>query len=435
MPHGHATRWLEYEAQSLLERLNEVRPFALTLPMVAAAAPSVAAQAAIETFLAGRRRDLRRMVEHFLAWLASPAGAMATPAQAQRRFAIVRLRFLNVITQFDVFADALVERSQNGYGEWLGGLDVAAAEALELPGKFFAPPPVLCHLDRGPGAAIRRVRTRLPGGGLTPVAIIRIPRERMIGSSIASSLVHEVGHQGAELLSLVEPLRATFAAVASERPEEARWWHCLRHWLGEIVADFWSVARVGIASTLGLMSVVSLPSAFVTRFSVYGPHPPPWIRVKISAALGARLFPHPQWQRLASMWETLYPLTDAGEQDASAFRALDRIVPRCAELLVTHRPARLDGLMLAQAFPLSDRTPARLRALWHSHRRCPHTLAHLAPTVACATIGQAKFDGWITATAEIALLRRLLRFWALQSTIDAREVCVNARPRALAIAV
>ncbi len=47
------------------------------------------------------------------------------------------------------------------------------------------------------GAAIRRARTRLPGGGDNPVAIIRVPRERMVGSGIASSLVHEVGHQAA----------------------------------------------------------------------------------------------------------------------------------------------------------------------------------------------------------------------------------------------
>ena len=36
-----------------------------------------------------------------------------------------------------------------------------------------------------------------------PVAIIRVPRERMVGHGIASSLVHEVGHQGAALLGLV----------------------------------------------------------------------------------------------------------------------------------------------------------------------------------------------------------------------------------------
>jgi hypothetical protein len=435
MLHGHITRMLEYEAQSLLERLNELRPFALTLPMVAAATPSVAAQAAIEALLAQSRADLRRMIGRFIAWLRSPAGAMATPAEAQRRFANVRLRFLNVITQFDVFADALAERSQHGYGEWLGGLDVVATDALQLPGNFFATPPMICHLDRGPGAAIRRVRTRLPGGGSAPIAIIRIPRERMVGSSIASSLVHEVGHQGAELLDLVDTLRDALGEIARERLEEQRLWSCFQDWISEILADFWSVARVGITATLGLISVVSLPRAFVTRFSVDDPHPPPWIRDNISAAIGARLYPDVQWPRLAAMWESLYPLAEAAAGDAAAFRALDRIVPRFVEFLVTFRPPRLNGLMLAQAFPTAERTPQKLRVLWQEHRRRPGALARLTPTVACATIGQAKFDGWISAVTEVALLRRLLRYWALQSTTDARVVCAQARATAQAVAV
>jgi len=33
--------------------------------------------------------------------------------------------------------------------------------ALALPG-FYEAPPVICYLDRGAGAAIRRARTRLP---------------------------------------------------------------------------------------------------------------------------------------------------------------------------------------------------------------------------------------------------------------------------------
>ena len=70
----------------------------------------------------------------------------------------------------------------------------------------------VCYLDRGVGAAIRRARTRLPGGGDNPAAIIRVPRERMVGGGIASSLVHEVGHQAAALLGLVSSLRPVLRA-------------------------------------------------------------------------------------------------------------------------------------------------------------------------------------------------------------------------------
>ena len=80
---------------------------------------------------------------------------------------------------------------------------------------------MVCYLARGPGAAIRRARTRLPGGGQNPVAIVRVPRERMVGHGIASSLVHEVGHQAAALLELVESLRPAPARMQRRRGRSA----------------------------------------------------------------------------------------------------------------------------------------------------------------------------------------------------------------------
>ena len=164
---------------------------------------------------------------------------------------------------------------------------MVSSDALALPGYYEAPP-IICYLDRGVGAAIRRARTRLPGGGENPVAIIRIPRERMIGSGIASSLIHEVGHQGAQLLGLRQFL-ATGAARQAKPGGDPLVWQLWERWISEIVSDFWSVARIGVVSTLGLIGVVSLPRPFVFRINVDDPHPIPWIRVKLSCAIGDAL--------------------------------------------------------------------------------------------------------------------------------------------------
>src|SRR6516225_9540082 len=190
---------LDQEARALLARLARVKPFVLSEPMLSAASLLPAAQIAIERFLATGRRELRERVENFLNWLKGE-GQRASPAEAQRRFVFLRLRFNAVLSQLDLFNHVITQRSENETGVWMSGLDVVSADALALPG-YYEPPPVICYLDRGVGAAIRRARTRLPGGGDNPVAIIRVPRERMIGSGIASSLIHEVGHQGAALLS------------------------------------------------------------------------------------------------------------------------------------------------------------------------------------------------------------------------------------------
>ena len=130
------------------------------------------------------------------------------------------------------------------------------------------------------------------------MAIIRMPRERMIGSGIASSLVHEVGHQAAALLELVESIRPLLRGLQRNRSEESAAWGYWDRCISEILADFWSVARVGITSTMGLMGVVALPRYFVFRLNLDDPHPVPWMRVRLSCAIGRALFPHRQWDTL-----------------------------------------------------------------------------------------------------------------------------------------
>ena len=177
--------------------------------------------------------------------------ASMAAAEMQRRFALVRMRFNDALSQFDLFSEVITQRSEHETGVWVAGLDDVAADALALPGDYFKPPPIICYLDRGIGAAIRRARTRLPGGGSNPVAIIRVPRERMVGSGVASSLIHEVGHQAAALLDLTASLRQVLQSLQRGNARDADIWYLWERWIAEIVADLWSVARVGIGSTPG----------------------------------------------------------------------------------------------------------------------------------------------------------------------------------------
>ena len=324
---------LEQEARALQTRLARVKPFALLEPMLPAAAISPPAQTAIEASLAAGRRELRSRIRSLISWLHSPAGRQSTSEAAQHKFTVLRMRFNDILSQFDLFADVLTQRSEHETGVWLAGLDVVAADALKVPGYYEAPP-VVCYLDRGPGAAIRRARTRLPGGKDNPVAIVRVPRERMVGSGIASSLVHEVGHQAAALLELVQSLRPVLQGLIDSGPA----WKFWDRWISEIVADFWSVARVGIASTLGLMAVVSLPRAFVFRISEDDPHPIPWIRVKSSCAIGKALYRHAQWDRLARLWEGYYPL--AGLDRRPELSLLNSTRPSQALIAAHSSPAK-----------------------------------------------------------------------------------------------
>lgn len=408
---------LGQEARSLLTRLARVMPFALIEPMVPAAALLPKAQRAIERELVTGRRELRAMIRRFLVWLAGAGARRATPAEGQRRFTFLRLKFNAALIQFDLFNDVVTQRSEHRNGVWLAGLDLAAADALALQGGYYAPPPVICYLDRGPGAAIRRARTRLPGGGENPVAVIRVPRERMVGSSIASSLFHEVGHQGAALLDLVNSLRPVLQALQSGGSGPPHVWQLWERWISEVVADFWSLARVGVVATLGLVGVVSLPSVFVFRLNVDDPHPVPWIRVLLSCAMGERLYPHPQWRRLARLWESYYPACALPEGERRLLSELRASMPALAGLLANHRPPALRGASLPQALQVARRQPGYLALLFRLWQRLPQRMYDAAPVLVFAVVGQARADGKLSPEDESVLLTRLLTHWALRNTL------------------
>lgn len=414
-------RWmLMQEARSLLARLGQVKPFALAESAVPAANVSLSAQTAIERYLSAGRHTLRLQVQAYLHWLNGLDDDNTHPDEAQRRLSLLRLRFNATLSQFDIFADALTQRSENETGVWLAGLDVVAADALRLEG-YYAVPPVICYLDRGAGAAIRRARTRLPGGGENPVAVIRVPRERMVGSGIASSLIHEVGHQAAALLDLVNSLRQ--ALQQQELEDKNSVWRYWERWISEIIADFWSVARVGITSTLGLIGVVSLPRAFVFRFNMNDPHPIPWIRVILSCAIGHALYPHPQWQRLARLWESFYPKTGL---DASRYALLDQLeagIPEFVDLLIHHQPQTLRGRSLIEVMDTGNRLPDRLTDYYEHWRRTPAAMFRTAPTLVFAVIGQARADGRMSPEQESTILAKLLTHWAVRDTLSTAAAC------------
>ncbi|WP_065377117.1 hypothetical protein [Ensifer adhaerens] len=415
-------RMLEEEARGLQTRLDRVKPFALLEPMVPAANLFPNAQSAIERALIDGRRELRRLMASFLAWL-QRARAAATPADAQRRLSILRLRFHQVLNEFDMYSDVITQRSEHDNGPWLSGLDSVAADALTLQGQFYELPPVVCHLERGPGAAIRRARTRLPGGRTSPVAVIRVPRERMVGSGIASSLIHETGHQAAALIELVPSLRAMLKPLKEQASPDKDLWGIWDRWISEIVADFFSVARVGITSTIGLIGVVSLPRAFVFRVDVNDPHPTPWLRVKISAAIGQALYPHPQWARISALWEQLYPREGLDLERRTLFERLENHMPQFVARLVEHRPEKLRGQTLPEVLQVQTRAPMQLSMMFQSWSRSPAGMYRARPTVVFAVLGQARADGKLSPEDESVLIGKLLTFWALKSTLDTSYAC------------
>ena len=305
---------------------------------------------------------------------------------------------------------------------WLSGLDVVAADALALPGYYDAPP-VICYLDRDIGAAIRRARTRMPGGGENPVAIIRVPRERMIGTGIASSLVHEVGHQAAALLDLVE------LAAAGAAPDAARR----------------RAGAVGLAN-LGALDFRDRRRLLVGGAGRHRGHarpdggrqPAAGVRVPDEHERSApdALDPR-EAQRgdrrgtlsasaMAATERRLGTVLPASRHDAAVAAVLDALqdsMPAFVALLINHRPKSLRGRSLAQVMETAQRQPARLSALYRDWHANPSDMYRTSPTLVFAVLGQARSDGQISPEDESKLLCKLLTFWALRATVNMSEIC------------
>lgn len=427
---ANALQLLRQEVLGMRARLNTLTPYAMQMPMVAAANVATEAQMAIERYMIAKRRELRGLFDRFLASLNALAPTPDNVWQTQRRYAHLKLYFQAVLSQFDIFADVLVQRSQHGMGVWLAGMDAAASDGLRLGRRYFEAPPVICYVDRGHGAAIRRARTRLPGGGSSPVAVIRMPRERMVGTGIAASLFHEVGHQAAAQLDLVNPLRQLLKQRRRMARQHPRAWQVWERCISEIVADLWSVSRAGISATLGVMSVVSLPRAFVFRVNLDDPHPAPWIRVMLSAAMGDALYPHPQWARLQRMWLTMYPKQLMSAEQRQLFGEMEASMPEFVALLLAFRPASLQGKSLGETLRLPDRRPEYLQALWAQWKADQDRLKRAPPALAFAVLGQARASGLLGAKQELDLIGSLLGHWALRSYLP--EEGVAAIPQAAA---
>jgi len=238
----------------------------------------------------------------------------------------------------------------------------------------------------------------------------------MVGTGVAASLAHETGHQAAALLELVESLRGDLQDRAMTSTEDA--WGLWDRWISEVVADLWAVAKLGPTATMGLIGVLSLPPYFVFRVSSVDPHPPPWLRVKLSVALGRALYPDAQWSELESLWESLYPI----ERASAAQRAwLERLSVTIAELcdhLLEHRCPALFPERVGDAIAVADRSPSALRASL-ARDRWLDRLVTAPPSRALAVVGQARWSRAITPEAERRTVSNLLATWAIRRTLRA----------------
>ncbi len=404
--------YLINESQSLISRLQQVKPFSMTMPMVKGASISSKALNEIVGLLEKGKKEIHLSITQFIEKVNIAKQQQKGSNELQTGFTIQKLRYNSILDQLDIFADVLSQRGEHDVGIWLAGLDVLAEDGLEVCKNHFDIPPLMVFLERGHGAAIRRARTRLPGGDENPVAVIQIPRQRMVGSGIASSLIHEVGHQAAEGMELTKGIRIELGNKMQSATKNKVAWKYYERWISEILADCWAMGHLGISATLGLMGVVTLPKYFQFRLDLDDPHPAPYVRVKLSCAFGKALFPNQQWDKLWQMWQIFYSTDDLPADKKAILTMLDEEEKNFVQLVLSYKSDSLKGKQLGQIFPYAERQPVQLQTLFQQWKIDTNLMESASPTMVFAVLGQAKFDQTINAVEENKILTQQLRNWA-----------------------
>ena len=118
-----ATQFLVNEALSLLSRLEMVKPFALTMPMVVAANIPDEALKGITDLIVSGNKELKKGIKGFIGWVKHPVSNDISAEEVQGRFALLKLRFNALLDELDIFADVTSQRSEHDTGVWVAGLD------------------------------------------------------------------------------------------------------------------------------------------------------------------------------------------------------------------------------------------------------------------------------------------------------------------------
>jgi hypothetical protein len=174
---------------------------------------------------------------------------------------------------------------------------------------------------------------------------------------------------------------------------------------------------------MGLINVVSLPRPFVFRLNTSDPHPPPYVRVKLSAALGQVFYPESGWRNLTELWESYYPIDQLDSDQKRTFRDLERSIPTLVDVLVNHSLAALRGDTLIEALDTDELQPPRLRQLLQTWREKPQEMYRTRAIVTFAALGQGRADGKLTPEEESVVIAKLLTHWAVQSTLLVEDTC------------
>jgi hypothetical protein len=304
---------LRQRAESIRFRINSLTSLRRLVDLPAEIDITERQWSAIEPQLAATSERLssrvRRATDVLLPQAVEPQAARDLSAALGQ----IELDMATAFTFFDTYMDVLTQRRSPELGAVLGGCDVLALEAMrrDHPALATIEPP-LVHCDRGFAASTTRQGVPFPDGSPNPMPLIQIPYARLKEKyNLASSIPHEVGHQGIKQLQLLSALPKLLRAAldGAGAPETIEQLYEL--WAFEIGPDFWAFGLCGVAEAAGVRELFALPPAYALRISITDPHPPPYLRALLCFDWCRRAWGQGVWDEWERDWLQMYPLERA----------------------------------------------------------------------------------------------------------------------------
>jgi len=403
--------WIRGRLGDLRVRLRQARLPSISLPAAPAAAASPEALAQLERGALKVIDSMLLDIDRLDRSLAKISAASARQTQvANRRLTVMQLRADALFKSLDFFSDTIAIRADAHSGLLLAGLDRVLAVALDRKIPGYRPPHAISYLDAGGrGGAISRARTRLPGGVVLPVAMVRVSPETL-PTRLTSSL-HEVGHQLAVDLNMLEEARHVVRRAvlsATGNPAQAALWV---NWTGELIPDCWSLCLgAGAPAVDGVQRVLSLPAPMLHLLRPGAVHPPGAVRVPFSVAYARHVRPDPVLRDLSRRFDQVYAGVLLPDMLVARTRSLATAVDAVAEALATHRFTGLAGRTISEVSDPEQLDPRRLRTyLAQASALDPEKLAARQPLFALAAIGLARTLGLLAPAHH----DRIARAWLL----------------------
>lgn len=404
-------KWLRERLAELEARLKMFRLPSASLPAVPAASVDVGGLRSLEASagkaIASMRDRIRRVSDQVAA--AQPQSIRSANAD----LTLLQIQVDGLFQTLDIIVDAITLRADTETGLLLAGSDRVVAAALDRKIPGYTAPAVITYLESGSrGGAITRARTRLPGGVVLPLALVRVSTESL--PTRLSSMLHEAGHQlsvDLNMLTEAEALIRETALSILRDPNSAALW---ASWTSELLADAWGTALGGGAPAIdGLQRVLSIPTPLLYAIRRGDPHPPGAVRIPFSLAMARHLHPDPLLDRLAMRFAETFGPWSVGPALAQPIARLASAAAPVARALLAHRFRGLGQQTIAEVCDLEEVSPRSLRVLMtNTGALHPEALARRKPLQALALLGFARIGGNLTPAMHDLHARKWLQTMA-----------------------